>query len=63
MLCERCNKRPTEYTSPGKWCELCWADWWFLGDMEGYTQEEIEKAKKERAEFLREYHGQSFKIN
>ena len=33
MNCEKCKKRESTYESPGKWCDNCWADWWF----EDYT--------------------------
>lgn len=29
--CEKCQKHPIEYDSPGNWCRYCWVEWWVDG--------------------------------
>lgn len=29
MICEQCGEREAQFVSPGDWCEICWAKWWF----------------------------------
>jgi len=29
MKCQKCKKKDATYETPGKWCDSCWADWWF----------------------------------
>lgn len=31
IICEDCGEREAEFDAPGKWCEVCWARWWFTG--------------------------------
>lgn len=47
MLCEKCGEREAEFVSPGNWCEVCWAEWWFEGMLpedETVREELIEEA-------------------
>ncbi len=61
MICKKCNSRPVDYDSPDFWCVVCWADWWFLSDLDDHPPEIINELKEERIEFLRE--NGNFSVN
>jgi len=48
MICEDCGEREAEFDAPGKWCEVCWAKWWYE-DMNPKDEEEREGLVTEAA--------------
>lgn len=54
-LCTKCEKRKISFEGPGRWCSICWADWWYDGLKVGtLSEEDLKWLEEEKKEFIRQ---------